>query len=138
MATAIAFPARGKVSEKRGTAVVFKPANTNYELLLEGVGYEGPINSPVEIVIQMNARKVWTVPSGGNFIEPIFGKPRTIQGRVKAIEGQTLVIQAGLPIHVTLPTADSAVDLNDGAVRVGHLINAMIMPGATYSYRPAT
>ena len=138
MATAIAFPAHGRVSEKRGTAIIFKPANTTYELLLEGTGYDGPLNSPVDIIIQMNARKLWTVPSGGNFIEPIFGKPRTIQGRVKAIEGQTLVIQAGLPIHVALPSADSAVDLNDGAVQVGHLVNAMIMPGATYTYKVAT
>ena len=97
MAIAIDFNARGKITEKRGTStVVFKPSGTNYELHLEGPGYEGPMNVPVELVITVQARKLWTIPSGGNFIEPIFGKPRTIQGRVKAIEGQTLVVQAGI------------------------------------------
>ncbi len=118
------------------SGIIFKPTGTNYELFLEGPGYDGPMNIPIELAITVQARKLWTVPSGGNFIEPIFGKPRTIQGRVKAIEGQTLVVQAGIPLHVQLPASDSAVDLNSGAVTVGHLVNVMIMPGASYRWNP--
>ena len=138
MAIATDFLARGKVSEKRGmSGIVFKPTGTSYELFLEGSGYDGPINVPVELAVTVQARKLWTVPSGGNFIEPIFGKPRTIQGRVKAIEGQTLVVQAGIPLHVQLPASDAAVDLNSGAVTIGHMVNVMIMPGASYKWDPA-
>ena len=133
--SAAKFLARGKVTAKRGVGgIVFKPTGTTYELFLEGVGYDGPIDIPVELMITLQARKLWTVPTGGNFIEPIFGKPRTIQGRVKAIVGQTLVVQAGIPLHVQLPASDSAVDLNNGAVTVGHLVNVMVMPGASYRW----
>ena len=120
------------MTEKRGSStIVFKPIGTSYELHLEGSGYDGPMNTSVELNVTLQARKLWTIPSGGNFIEPIFGKPRTIQGRVRAIDGQTLVVQAGIPLHVKLPSADSGVDLNDGAVTVGHMVNVMVMPGAT-------
>ncbi len=33
--------------------------------------YDGPTNTPVEAVVRVAARKVWTVPSGGNFVAPI-------------------------------------------------------------------
>ena len=133
--SAAKFLARGKVTDKRGVGgIVFKPTGTTYELFLEGAGYDGPLNIPVQLMITLQARKLWTVPSGGNFIEPIFGKPRTIQGRVKAIQGQTLVVQAGIPLHVRLPAGDSAIDLNSGAVTVDHLVNVMVMPGASYRW----
>ena len=139
MAIATDYAARGKVTDKRGaTGIVFKPTGTSYELFLEGTGYDGPMNIPVELVVTVQGRKLWTVPSGGNFIEPIFGKPRTIQGRVKAIEGQVLIVQAGIPLHVQLPASDSAVDLNNGAVTVGHMVNVMVMPGASYRWEAAT
>ena len=118
------------------STVVFKPTGTSYELHLEGSGYDGPMNTTVELKVTLQARKLWTIPSGGNFIEPIFGKPRTIQGRVKAIDGQTLIVQAGIPLYVKLPAADSGIDLNDGSVTVGHMVNVMVMPGATYEWQP--
>src|SRR2546427_66780 len=83
------FPAKGRVTEIRGDSVVFQPSGTVYELLLrmlEGATYDWPINVPISATIRLGARKVYTVPSGGNFIEPICGQPRIIQGRVRAIE----------------------------------------------------
>jgi hypothetical protein len=126
------FPARGKVIEIKGSLIVFQPANTTYHLHLAGGPYTGPLKTPVEILIRASARKLWTVPSGGNFIAPIMGTPRTIQGRVRFIEGQTIVVQAGVPVAITLPTNDSGVDLNSGALGVGSLVNVMVMPGVSY------
>ena len=79
------FPARGKIIEVRQSIAVFQPANTNYQLHLEFTGDGPPAVStqPIEILIRVEARKTYTVPSGGNFIQPIFGPPKIIQGRVK-------------------------------------------------------
>lgn len=128
------FPARGRVSEKRERGVVFKPTGTNYELILEtaAASYDGPINEPLEAILRATARKVYTVPAGGNFVAPIFGPPRIIQGRVKLIEGNHIVVRAGTNFVIELPARDSAIDLNSGSISVGALVNVAALPGATF------
>lgn len=128
------FPAKGKVIEAKGSLIVFQPSGTTYHLHLAGSAYAGPLNTPVEILIKATGRKLWTVPSGGNFIAPITGTPRTIQGRVKFAENQTIVVQAGTPVIIELPAAESGVDLNNGALGVGSLVNVMVMPGISYEF----
>src|SRR5688572_19529979 len=78
--------AGGKVIAVRDGKVVFNPTGTNYEIELACPSYAGPVNKPVKATIRVRARKVWTVPAGGNFIAPIFGPPKTIQGRVRTVE----------------------------------------------------
>jgi hypothetical protein len=133
------FPARGKVIRVEESAVIFIPANTNYELKLVTSGrYDGPVDTAIEALIQVTARKLWTVPSGGNFIAPIFGPPRIIQGRIKYLDQTTMVVQAGVPVKVTLPLAESAFDLNTGALTVGSLVNATVLPGAKFELATAS
>ncbi len=126
------FPAKGTVIEVRGPLIVFQPTNTTYHLHLAGPAYTGPLKTPIELLIRATARKIWTVPSGGNFVAPITGTPRTIQGHVRLIEGQTILVHAGVPIAITLPTNDSGIDLSVGAIGIASLINAMVMPGVSY------
>src|SRR5262245_32179392 len=99
------FPASGKVTGANGNLVTFVPANTNYELQLQLADgtYTGPLNAPVKALIRVDARKIWTVPSGGNFITPIFGPPRIVQGRVRFLSDDTLVLHTGTNIIVNLP-----------------------------------
>lgn len=133
--TSAQFAAKGKITEIReNSVVVFCPNNTNYQLHLvhEGGAYTGVLNAPVEIVIHALARKIWTVVSGGNFISPIFGPPRIIQGRVRYATEDSIGVQAGAPISIDLPAADTAIDLTNGPITVGSLLNATIMPGATF------
>ena len=133
--TSAQFAAKGKITEIReNDVVVFCPNNTNYQLHLvhQDGPYTGPLNAPVEIVIHALARKMWTVVSGGNFISPIFGPPRIIQGRVRYATEDSLGLQAGAPISLDLPAADTAIDLTNGPITVGSLLNATIMPGATF------
>src|SRR5829696_161096 len=98
--------AAGKVTAAGEGKLVFAPAGTNYELHLLCPRYAGPVNKPVRGTIRVTARKVWTVPSGGNWISPIFGTPRTVQGRVRLVGENYIVVQAGTPIHVDLPDDD--------------------------------
>ena len=124
------FPTRGKVIRVEDSAVIFAPAATNYEIKLITAGrYDGPIETMIEAFIQATARKLWTVPGGGNFVAPIFGPPRIVQGRIKYLDQTTMVVHAGLPVRITLPSAESAFDLNTGPLAVGALVNATLLPG---------
>src|SRR5438874_1818596 len=60
------FPARGKIIEVRDSIVIFQPSTTNYQLHLEFTGDTKPQVSaqPIECFIRVEARKVYTVPSG--------------------------------------------------------------------------
>lgn len=128
------FPARGKVTSVKDSQVVFEPANTNYQLhLAVGTPYGGPINTPLQAVVKATARKLYTVPSGGNFIAPIFGSPRIIQGRVLYVDDKSMVVQAGCPILVELPQAENAIDLDNGQITVGTMVNVVAMPPARFS-----
>src|SRR5947209_20107139 len=72
MASVSDFPARGKIIAMQDRALVFAPLDTNYELRLEAEGsLEGAkLGMITDALIRLGARKIWTVPSGGNFVEP--------------------------------------------------------------------
>ena len=129
--TMAAIPARGKLTAVKDGVVHFAPSGTNYELHLAARN-AGAAGALVEGVIHARARKLWTVSSGGNFIAPIFGPPRTIQGRVRAISEREIVVQAGAPILVELPADAAAYDLVNGPITVGVMVNIMAMPGASF------
>jgi hypothetical protein len=127
------FVAKGKVTSVNGGMIVFTPTGTNYELhLVAGKDYSGPVGVPVEGWIKVQGRKMLTVPSGGNFIAPIFGPPKTIQGRVKYVDEKNVVIFASTNIIVELPGENSSIDLNDGQIAVGRMVNVIVFAGATF------
>ena len=127
-------PARGKVRPNpSGRGVIFSPTGTSYELYLATPApYAGPVNRPVMGTINLTARKLYTVPSGGNFIAPILGTPRTVQGRVVALTETHAVIHAGVNVRAELPTADGAMDFANGPLEIGARVNLIALPGASY------
>lgn len=135
--TASSLTAKGKVLRNEGDHVVFQPTNTNYELHLKAGNYAGPVGVPVGCTVKVTARKVYSVSSGGGFIQPIFGPPKIIQGRVVSIEGQTMLIHAaGAAVVVTLPLDDSGIDLNTGLIAPGSMVNVVAFAGATAEFVP--
>jgi hypothetical protein len=130
MTTTTEILATGKLIATRNGMVVFNPSGTNYELYLVPDADDVPLNVPIKAVIRVVARKIWTVPSGGNFIAPILGTPRTIQGRVRALNQGSMLVQAGTMILVEFPTDDSAFDLANGGISVGAMVNVVAQPGA--------
>jgi hypothetical protein len=134
--TVSASAARGKVTAVKDGVLQFAPSGTNYELHLVTPPGAADVGRLVEGVVRVRARKVWTVPSGGNFISPIFGPPRTIQGRVKSLSERELVVHAGLPIVVELPAEAQGYDLARGPIAVGVMVNVVALPGATFEALP--
>jgi hypothetical protein len=127
------FATPGKVIAVGDGFAVFAPRGTTYELHLKTPAgqYAGPQNAPVEALVRVTARKVWTVPSGGNWIQPIQGPPRIVQGRVRRVSDCQLVVQAGATFIVDLPSDDAAIDLANGLITVGQMVNVTALPGAT-------
>src|SRR5256885_10334432 len=128
------YPARGKIIAMQDRTVVFAPVDTNYEMRLEARGsLEGArVGVVLNGLIRALPRKIWTVPSGGNFIEPIFGPPRRIQGRIRYLDELTMVIQCGTPIIVSLPADPNAYALPEGPLAVGMLANVSLLPDAPF------
>src|SRR6187455_2103734 len=131
MANARDYATVGKVTAVQDGAIVFHPKGTNYQLKLEGT-YDGPLNTAVEILIKAIARKVWTVPSGGNFVTPIFGPPRIVQGRGVYLDDRTIVLRAGADFVIELPASDSAFDLAEGGIEFNRMVNCTILPGVRF------
>lgn len=125
------FSVQGEVRRVEGQRVVFNPANTNYELHLALVGAAPAPGSSIHALIRLKGRKVWTVASGGNFVAPIAGEPRVIQGRVRQADSQRALVHAGLPLNVELPPDPVCYDLVNGPFGPGALVNITIYPGAT-------
>jgi len=130
---ALSHATKGKVIAVNGSMVVFRPHNSTYELHLQAAGgtYAGPVDQPIDAVIRGTARKVYTVPSGGLFVTPIMGPPRIIQGRVKDLVEGELSVSSGTILNVTLPTTKGAVEMANGAIADGTLVNVVLQPGAT-------
>jgi hypothetical protein len=125
------FPAKGKIIRTTADGVVFVPSGTNYEMELKGE-YRGELNVPVELLIRAQGRKLLTVPAGGNFVAPIFGPPKTVQGRVLFVDNAQAVVHAGVNILVKLPTAEDGIDLNNGQISERQMVNVIVFPGATF------
>lgn len=132
-ASTLWVPARGRLVALKDGVLVFAPSGTNYQLrLMVGAEFSAAVGALVEGVVRVAARKVWTVSSGGNFIAPIFGPPRTLQGKVRALGERTLLVQAGLPVAVDLPEDPTAYELAHGPIRAGAMVNVMALPGARF------
>ena len=128
------FPARGKILRVEGDTVVFNPAGTTYELRLTNQGGELPTasNSTISCYLRATARKIWTMASGGNFVTPIFGPPKVVQGMVRYLEEGLAVVHAGVPVLLTLPKSGTEYDLINGPVIPGVMVNATLLAGATF------
>ena len=133
MPKATDFPAIGVIKSIDENFIVFLPRNSSYELsLLNTAKCQGPVGVRVEGFIRLAARKIYTVPSGGNFISPIFGPPRIVQGRVRYLDETEMVVQAGAPVIVELPKNEDAYDLVRGDLTVSSLVNVVALPGARF------
>jgi len=93
--------ARGTLTEKDNQNIVFAIPGTSYQL---GLSTYQPVSTEAgkRIIgtIRAQARRIDVVQSGGKYIEPVYGRPRRIQGNVVAVNpaDQTVTIDATVPI----------------------------------------
>ncbi|MGN6369883.1 MAG: hypothetical protein ACTHN5_16625 [Phycisphaerae bacterium] len=78
------------------------------------------VGERVRGTIHAPAWKVDRVDLGGNYVEPLFGRPRRMQGTILSVNAATneLTVQVGYEVTVKLPQRYKAADFLPGQ-RVG-------------------
>ncbi len=104
--------------------------NTSYEMHLIPTGAI-PVTLGKRLlgVIKARARRIDVVQSGGRYVEPVMGHPRRVQGTVVRIEGEAVVVDAGVPIHLTPTDARQGA----GQFQPGQFVSCDVMDGATFT-----
>lgn len=104
--------------------------NTSYEMhLLPTAPITVQPGKRILGTIRAMARRIDITDTGGRFIEPVYGRPRRVQGTILAIAGSALVVDATVPIHCT-PTdpRQKAADFEPG-----QFVGFDITDGATFT-----
>jgi hypothetical protein len=112
--------------------IVVEFPNTNYRMHLIPAG---PITTPVgkRIIgtIRAAARRVDLVETGGRYVEPVYGRPRRVQGTVIGGDdhSRTIIVDAGMPIHCTMTDPRQV----PSQFPRGALVSFDVLDGATFS-----
>ncbi|MEM9083808.1 MAG: hypothetical protein AAGB34_09440 [Planctomycetota bacterium] len=111
--------------------IIMTVPETSYELHLETIKpLETEPGKRLAGTIRVNARRVDQVETGGRYIEPVYGRPRRVQGRVLAIhaESNAITVNAGVPIELKLNKLQKANDFQEG-----DFVSCDVLPGATFT-----
>ena len=120
----------GRIEEKTDQRLVLAVEGTDYRLHLVPAGpVDAAVGQRVRGVVRIEARRVDVVPAGGWFIEPVYGRPRRVQGRIIGgdVHANELHLRAGAPLIVKLELAQKAADFY-----VGHMVSFDVKAGATF------
>lgn len=105
--------------------------NTNYRLTLGLVGeLKASVGARVVGIVRARVQRVDVCHTGGAFIEPVYGRPRRLQGRVLGAgrNERTLVIDGPVPMHCELMDARQRA----GDFPAGVMVTCGVQDGATF------
>lgn len=106
--------------------------NTNYELHLRPEGQiAARVGGRLVGVVKAQSRRIDVVQTGGEYIEPVYGRPRRVQGTVRAVTGGAVVVDAGVPIHLVPTDARQKVE----QFQPGQFVSCDVLDGATFTPR---
>ena len=120
----------GRLVEKRDEQIVLRIPETSYRLHLvidRPLGAE--VGDRITGAIHCQAKRIDVVPSGGRFIEPVYGRPRRIQGTIIGGDAQqnTLFVRCGATVVVRLMKGQMAVDF-----KIGQMVTFDVERGAKF------
>ena len=121
---------RGTLLESGPDRIVLGLPGTDYRLHLNvGAPITAKVGSHLTGRIDVHARRIDVTRTGGRFIDPVYGRPRTIQGRVveTGIGNATIVVDAAVLLHVRVRPPQKASDFE-----VGSIVNFSVDPGAVF------
>ena len=107
--------ARGRLVENHDSAIVLGLGGTDYQLCLAVASpVRGEIGKSVAGRILAKAKRVDVVRTGGRYIEPIYGRPRRLQGRIVQLDStaNTLTVQTACPFICKLTVGQRASDFD--------------------------
>ena len=121
----------GTVAEVGEGYLELKLPGTDYRLkLVVTAGFTAKVGEKVSGVVRAQARRMDVVPAGGRFIEPVFGRPRRVQGRVSggSLSKNAVYVTAGPRLSVTPLAPQRAADF-----AVGQIVSFDVEPGASFT-----
>ncbi|MDX2115755.1 MAG: hypothetical protein SFZ24_09105 [Planctomycetota bacterium] len=123
--------ARGVLAEASSDRVVLTIPGTDYQLHL-GV-YQRPAAAVGKRLIgriNASARRVDVVNTGGRYIEPVYGRPRRVQGQVTAVHPgeNSITVHAGAPMVCKLTDPRQKAE----QFKVGDFVSFDVLAGATF------
>lgn len=124
--------ARGILEEATDDGVVLALPGTDYRLRLvlrAPLPASAEVGKPIEGRVWVEPSRVDSARAGGRFIEPVYGRPRRLQGRVLAIdpEANALVVHCGCPVIVPLNRPQRATDFEPAG-----MVSFGVEPGAAF------
>ena len=124
----------GVLAEKSPEKIVLAVPGTDYRLHLVPVGpIDAGLNERVRGLIRANAKRVDVILAGGRYIEPVFGRPRRVQGRIidGDVKANTLTVLACVAVTVKLMDNQKA-----SGFAVGQMVSFDVEPGANFQQTP--
>jgi hypothetical protein len=121
----------GKLLEKSDGRVVIAVPGTDYRLrLVLEIDLPAEVGQKVTGTVHATARRVDVIPAGGRYVEPVFGRPRRVQGRIVGghVPSRTLYVQAGPAFVCTL--SDERQEVGDFSI--GQMVSFDVEPGAVF------
>jgi hypothetical protein len=112
--------------------IKFTVPNSSYELhLIPTAPIVANVGKRLIGTIHASARRIDIVKTGGRYVEPVFGRPRRVQGAIVRVDpaANIIVVDAGLPIHIT-PTDPRQ---KAGDFEPGQLVSFDVFEGATFT-----
>ena len=110
---------------------VLSVPGTEYVLdLVAGGPTAAALGKRVQGVVSGRAQKLHRAHAGGEFIEPVEGHPRIVQGRVRETDptGNRLLLQAVVPMWISLSADQSA-----RAFMPGDIVNFYMESGVVFT-----
>ena len=97
--------------------ITLKTPNANYRNTFKFVGTAPQIGTRIVGEVYADARKAESVSLGGNYVEPLFGRPRHMQGMVLNHQpsNNALRVLVGYEVTVKLPDDQSPAQFPIGS-----------------------
>lgn len=124
--------AKGSLVEQSEGKIVFGIPGTEYQIhLLSEIAVTASSTGKIAGTITVRAQRIDKPQNGtgGRYIEPVYGRPRRIQGRIVELDTQanTITVTSACPMVVTFTTNQTVNDF-----QVGELVMFDVEPGATF------
>ncbi len=121
----------GTVLEHRDGLIVLGLPGSEYRLkLVLEIDLPADVGQKITGTVHATARRVDVIPAGGRYVEPIYGRPRRVQGRIVGghAPSRTLYVKAGPALICTLSDARQSVE----QFQLGQMVSFDVEPNAVF------
>lgn len=109
----------------------FAVPGTGYRIMLTvPEDFDAPTGRRIRGRVRGHALRMHRTSAGGNFIEPLEGRPRIVQGTVLAVDpaADEVILDLVVPFRIAMAEGQSAQEF-----ATGEMVNFYMHPGASFA-----